>query len=126
MRAIALALLLITTAAAQTSDPHAIPAVDAALGPCTADFTINDDAGKPVYGSKITVRVAYGFMNSHRLDLELGTNIDGKGRFTGLPDRLKHGLFFEATEGDRTGNAFNDTSKTCKAQFTIVLRKAPK
>jgi hypothetical protein len=112
----------LTSAAAQQSpDPHSIPAVDAGLGPCSADFTINDTNGKPIYAAKVTVRVQYGHF--HRLDLEVGTNIDGKGRFTGLPQRLKNGLFFEASEGDRTGNAFDDPSKTCKAQFTVVLRK---
>jgi hypothetical protein len=126
MRALALALLLTTPVLAQTPDPHSVPVVDAALGPCSADFTINDEAGKPVYAAKISVRVSYGFMGAHRLDLEVGTNVDGKGRFTGLPDRLKGGLFFQAAEGERTGNAFDDPSKTCKAQFTVVLRKAPK
>jgi hypothetical protein len=58
-----------------------------------------------------------------KLDLEVGTNVDGKGRFTGLPNRVKNGLFFEASEGDRTGSAFDDVDKTCQAQFTIVLRK---
>jgi hypothetical protein len=50
--------------------------------------------------------------------------VDGKARVSGLPERLKKGLFFEASEGDRTGNAFDDPSKTCKAQFTITIRKS--
>jgi hypothetical protein len=62
-------------------------------------------------------------MSAHKLDLEVSTNVDGKARFTGLPDRGKRGLFFEANEGDRTGNAFDDSSKTCQAQFLITLRK---
>ena|SRR5579864_4345699 len=120
---ILLALLLISPALAQAPDPHSVPAVDAALGPCSADFTITDTDKKPVYNAKVRVRIAYGFLSAHKLDLEVGTNVDGKARFTGLPDRLKHGLFFEATEGDRTGNAFDDTSNTCKAQFAITIRK---
>jgi hypothetical protein len=118
-----LALLLIAPALAQAPDPHSVPAVDAALGPCSADFTITDSDKKPVYNAKVRVRIAYGFLSAHKLDLEVGTNVDGKARFIGLPDRLKHGLFFEATEGDRTGNAFDDTSNTCKAQFAITIRK---
>jgi hypothetical protein len=62
-------------------------------------------------------------MSTRKLDLEVSTNVDGKARFTGLPDRVKHGLFFEASEGDRTGDAFDDPSKTCQAQFSITLRK---
>ncbi len=120
---ILLALLLIAPALAKAPDPHSVPAVDAALGPCSADFTITYTDKKPVYNAKVRVRIAYGFLSAHKLDLEVGTNVDGKARFTGLPDRLKHGLFFEATEGDRTGNAFDDTSNTCKAQFAITIRK---
>src|SRR5215471_18956269 len=123
MKTLALTLLLTLAASAQTPDPHSIPAVDAAIGPCTADFTITDADNKPVYATKVKVRIAYGFMSVRKLDLEVGTNVDGKARFTGLPDRLKNGLYFEASEGDRTANAFDDPAKTCKAQFTLTVRK---
>jgi hypothetical protein len=122
MKILFLLLLLIPFAQSQTPDPHSVPAVDAALGPCSADFTITGSDNKPVYAAKIKVHIAYGFASLHKLDLEVGTNVDGKARFTGLPDRLKKGLFFEAAEGDRTGNAFDDTSKTCEAKFAITLR----
>ena len=123
MKTLLVALLLAIPALAQTPDPHSIPAVDAAIGPCSADFTINDADNKPVYAAKVKVRIAYGFMTVRKLDLEVGTNVDGKARFTGLPDRLKHGLYFEASEGDRTANAFDDPAKACQAQFTLTLRK---
>jgi hypothetical protein len=110
--------------AAQAPDPHSIPSVDAGLGECSADFTITDVENKPVYAAKVKVHIAYGFLSARKLDLEVGTNVDGKARVSGLPDRLKKGLFFEASEGDRTGNAFDDPSKTCKAQFTITIRKS--
>lgn len=116
-------LLFVAFAASQTPDPHSIPSVDAGLGTCSADFTISGTDNKPVYAAKVKVRVAYGFLSARKLDLEVGTNVDGKARFTGLPDHLKKGLFFEASEGDRTGNAFDDPEKTCKAQFAITLRK---
>ena len=123
-----LALSLVGWALSQTNptqppDPKSVPVLDGGIGPCTADFTVNDPAGAPVYAAKIRVHIAYGFMNARKLDLELGTNIDGKARFTGLPDRLKHGLYFHASEGDRTGEAFDDPANTCKAQFTITLQK---
>jgi hypothetical protein len=125
MRTLLALLVLIAPVLAQTPDPHSVPVVDAAIGPCTADFTISDTDKKPVYNAKVRVRIAYGFLSAHKMDLEVGTNIDGKARFTGLPDRLKHGLFFEATEGERTGSAFDDPSNTCKAQFAITVRKPP-
>jgi len=105
------------------ADPHSVPVVDGALGPCAVDFTVTDEAGSPVYLAKISVHIAYRFMSLHKLDLEVQTNIDGKARFTGLPDHLKRGLYFQASEGGRTGVAFDDPSVTCKPQLPIVLRK---
>jgi hypothetical protein len=123
MKTLLLALILSAPALAQNPDPRSIPVIDGAIGPCTADFTITDADNKPVYLAKIKVHIAYGFMSTRKLDLEVSTNIDGKARFTGLPDRVKRGLFFEASEGDRTGNAFDDPSKTCQAQLAVTLRK---
>jgi len=108
-----------------TPDPKSVPVVDGAIGTCSADFTVTDEAAAPVYAAKIKVHIAYGFMYARKLDLEVGTNADGKARFTGLPDRVKRGLFFEASESDRTAEAFDDPSTTCKTQFTVVLRKKP-
>ena len=79
-------------------DPKSIPVVDGAIGACSVDFTVTDEAAAPVYAAKIKVHIAYGFMYARKLDLEVGTNVDGKARFTGLPDRVKRGLFFEASE----------------------------
>ena len=123
MKQLLILLALLASIRAQTPDPHSIPSIDAGISTCAADFTITDTANKPVYAAKVKVHIAYGFASMHKLDLEVGTNVDGKARFTGLPNRIKNGLFFEASEGDRTGNAFDDVSKTCQAQFTIVLRK---
>jgi hypothetical protein len=106
-------------------DPKDVPVIDGGIGPCSVDFTITDEAGAPVYAAKIKVHIAYGFMYARKLDLEVGTNADGKARFTGLPDRVKHGLFFEASEGDRSADAFDDPATNCKAQFTLALRKKP-
>ena len=64
-------------------------------------------------------------MYARKLDLEVGTNSDGKARFTGFPERVKRGLYFEASEGDRKAEAFDDPATTCKAQFTVALRKKP-
>ena len=123
MKRIPILLLLLTAAVAQTPDPKSVPVIDGALGPCTADFTINSPDNKPIYLAKIKVHIAYGFLSAHKLDLEVSTNVDGKAKFTGLPSSVKRGLFFDASESDRTGNAFDDPANTCKAQFGITLRK---
>src|SRR5579863_1858337 len=123
MKTLLFALLLAAPCLAQTPDPHSIPAVDAGVGQCAADFTITDTDNRPIYAAKVKVHISYGFAGARKLDLEVGTNVDGKARFTTLPDRLKHGLFFEASQGERTGSAFDDVNKTCQAQFTITLRK---
>jgi len=104
-------------------DPHAVPVIDGGIGPCTADFIITDSGGAPVYAAKVRVHIAYGFWSVRKLDLELGTNIDGKACFVGLPDRIKHGLYFHASQGDNIGEAFDDPANTCKAQLTITLQK---
>ena len=119
------ALALSTAALAQTPDPKAVPVLDGAAGPCSADFTITNASGAPVYAAKVKVHIAYRFAGFHKLDLELSTNADGKARFTGLPERVKRGLYFEASESDRTAETFVDPSTTCKSQFTVILRKKP-
>jgi len=109
---------------AQTSaDPKSVPVIDGGIGPCSADFTITDAAGAPIYAATIRVHIAYRFLNAHKLDLEVGTNAAGKARFTGLPEKTKQGLFFHASEGGREGSAFDDPAKTCKAELTIALER---
>jgi hypothetical protein len=98
-----------------------VPVIDGGIGPCTADFTITDNAGAPIYYADIKVHIAYGIFGAHKLDLDVGTNINGKARFTGLPSKTKQGLFFQASKDRRTGSAFDDTAKTCNAQFTVQL-----
>jgi hypothetical protein len=100
-----------------------VPVIDGGIGPCTADFTITGADGKPLYDAKIRVHIAYRFLNAHKLDLEVGTNVDGKARFTGLPDKIKHGVYFYASQGDLQAEAFDDTTNNCKAAFALALRK---
>jgi hypothetical protein len=109
----------------KTAPVKAVPVMDGGAGPCTADITVTDAAGAPVYAAKVNVHIAYGFMNVRKLDLEAGTNADGKLRFIGLPERIKHGIYFRASEGDRSGEAFDDPANTCQAHFTITLQKKP-
>jgi hypothetical protein len=122
--AVALSVSTITFSQSTAApDPHSIPAIDGAAGPCSADFTVTDSAGAPLYLAKIKVHIAYGFGSFHKLDLEVSTNVDGKAHFTGIPDRMKRGLYFHASQGDLQGEVFDDPANTCKAQFTLALQK---
>jgi hypothetical protein len=121
-----LAILFMPILPAQNAppvDPKTISVIDGGIGPCSADFTVNDTAGAPVYDAKIRVHIAYGLMNLHKLDLEVGTNVAGKARVTGLPGKSKQGLFFRASQSGSEGSAFDDPAKTCNAQLTITLEK---
>jgi hypothetical protein len=130
MSAIVLALAIFSqtipfSQATPPVDPKSIPTIDAGLGSCSADFTVTDEANAPLYNAQLRVHIAYGFMGFHKLDLQAGTNADGKARFIGLPENPRQPLFFRASQGDKEGSAFDDPTQTCKTQFTIVLRKKP-
>jgi hypothetical protein len=73
------------TATPAAPDPHAIPVIDGGIGPCSADFTITDSAGAPVYAAKVKVHIAYGFLSARKLDLEAGTNADGRLALSAFP-----------------------------------------
>ena len=123
LRALLFSLSVTASLSAQSADPKSIPVIDGGIGPCTADFTITDSSNIPIYNAKIKVHIAYGTLSIRKLDLEVSTNADGKGRFTGLPNKLKRGLFFEASQADLQAEAFDDPSKNCTAQFTLALQK---
>jgi hypothetical protein len=110
-------------AADNSADPHSVPAVNADLGSCSMEFTVKDKSGKPVYAAKVRVHIAYGFVSAHKLDLEVGTNIDGKARFEGLPSKVKRPLRYEAFEGDRQGMAVYDPADNCKAEKEMLIEK---
>jgi len=109
--------------ATEKPGPHDVPSIDAEAGPCTADMTVSDADGKPVYAATIRVHIAYGFMGMRKMDLEVGTNVDGKARFVGLPDKLNKTLYFQASKGNSKGAAFDNPAKHCHSQHSIVLEK---
>src|SRR5262245_35232793 len=89
-----IALLLALTAAfaqapAPPSTPPELPVLNARLGGCTAEFVVKNAEGAPVYLAIVHVNVRYGPMNLKRMDLEVGTNSEGKARIKGLPDKAK-------------------------------------
>jgi hypothetical protein len=103
--------------------PAAIPVVNAEMGPCSVEFTVTDPNYKPVRDAKVSVRISYGFMGVRRLDLEASTNVDGKARFVGLPNNLKHALYFYAEQGKLRGTAVNDAGLKCNATHILTMRE---
>jgi hypothetical protein len=100
--------------------------MDGGAGPCSVELTVTGADGKPVYAAKIKVHIAYGFGGMRRLDLEAGTNSDGKVKFSGLPVRVhRPPLEFQASKAELVGVATYDPSAECNAKQGIAL-SAPK
>jgi hypothetical protein len=102
-----------TAFAADAPNPHEVPSIDGGLGPCSIEFTVKDAANTPLYNAKIRVHIATGVLGIKKTDLEVGTNVDGKGKFTGLPDKTKFPLEFNAQQGDLAGTSTFTPSKGC-------------
>jgi len=95
-------VLLAFLASSQAPAPGAppeIPVLNARLGGCSAEFLVKDAVGLPVYLALVHVNVRYGPLNVKRMDIEVGTNSDGKAQIKGLPDKAKPAR----REGERGG-----------------------
>jgi hypothetical protein len=100
--------------------------MDGGAGPCSLELTIHDVDAKPVYAATVKVHVAYGFGGVRKLDLEAGTNADGKVKFTGLPARVhRPPLEFHISKDKLQGLATYDPSSECDAKrgVTVTNRK---
>jgi DNA-binding beta-propeller fold protein YncE len=95
--------------------------ISARLGPCSADFTVTDAAGVPVYAATVHVRIRYGLMSLKRMDLEVGTNSDGKARVEGLPEKAKP-LTYDVKKGDLTATINQDVSTNCQGTYPVILK----
>ena len=101
-----------------------IPIMDGGAGPCSVEFTVLGRDGKPVYAATVKVHIAYGFAGAHKLDLEAGTNSDGKLKFIGLPARVhRPPLEFHASKDSIEGLATYDPAAECQAKHDITLDK---
>lgn len=104
-----------------TSNPE-VTVLDAKLGgDCSADFTVKDADGKPVYAASVHVRVHYGFWNIKRADLEVGTNSDGRARLEHLPNKAKP-LLYEITKDGKTASAQQNVSERCHGAYEVSLK----
>ena len=98
-----------------------LAAISARLGNCSADFTVTDASGAPVYAATVHVRIRYGFMSVKRMDLEVGTGSDGKARVEGLPERAKP-LVYDVTKDNLKAMVEQDLSTTCRGTYPVTLK----
>ena len=114
-----LTLLLVTCILPASSTE--VPSVNAGLGSCSADFTVEDSSHKPLYDAKIDITIRYGFMSLRKTELEVGTNSDGKARVQGLPTSVKKPLQFRIRHGQQSKTIEYDPAVRCHADYTIPL-----
>ncbi len=120
-------LTLVSCSFAQTQkkpEPAKVPVteISADLGPCSADFRVTDMAGNGLYDAKITTTIRYGFLSKHRLDLQAGTNSNGRARFVKLPQELKKPMEFRVTNGTDTVTRSFDPGTDCHAEYDVPLK----
>ena len=124
---------LLATAQSQTSEnpPSAnpgskanAPVIDGGAGPCSLELTVLGADDKPVYNATVKVHITYGFGGFHHLDLQAGTNSDGKVKFTGLPSRVhRPPLEFDAAKDQLEGSVNFDPAAECHAKHELKLEK---
>src|ERR1700722_3544629 len=102
--------------------PQPIPVMDGEAGACTLALTITTGRGIPVYAAIIRVHLAYGFAGIRKLDLQAGTNWEGKVRFVGLPSKIRGApVEFRATKDQLAGIALFDPQLECQGRHDILI-----
>jgi len=118
-------LMPLLVLAALVQEPAApkpeLSVISAKLGTCSADFTVKDADGKPVYAAMVHVRIRYGFLGVKRMDLEVGTNSEGKARVEGLPVD-KRPLIYDVSKSDKKATANQDLTTNCRAMYDLSLK----
>jgi hypothetical protein len=104
------------------AQPPAPVVLNAGLGGCSAEFTVTGADGQPAYAAVIRTRIKYGFMSMKRMDLELSTGSDGKGKFQGLPAKGK-AIEYTLLKGPEKGSVTHDLSAQCNATFAVALKQ---
>ena len=111
----------------QSNASQKVPEISGNLGGCSVEVRVIDSAGKPVYGAQVSVHMRYGFGGFHRLDLQIGTNSDGRARFVCLTERARMPLSFYADYHGRETVVPVDLRQNChqKQDATIPDKPAP-
>lgn len=117
-------LLLSVVAFAQKPAQPANPVteISADMGSCSAEFHVTDMAGNGIYNVKIHTLIRYGFMSKRKLELDAGTNSDGRARFVKLPDDPKKPIEFTITNGVDSATRSYDPATDCHANYDVPLK----
>ena len=101
-----------------------IPVIDGGVGPCSLDLTVLGADSKPLYNATVKVHITYGFGGFHHLDLQAGTNSDGKVKFTGIPAKVHNPpLEFDATQDQLEGSVNYDPASECHGKHEVKVEK---
>ncbi len=108
----------------EQADP--VPVVDAGRGTCSVDFRVTDSNQKPIFNATIFVKIKYGFPGLRRLELEVGTNADGRARVTGLSSETrKEPLTFHVSYGEAFKTVLHYPAADCDKHFDVTLQTNP-
>ena len=121
-----LTTVLVLAASILSQQPAGAPTPEmavlkAGLGDCSADFTVKDVEGAPVYGATVSVNVRYGFMSLRRADLEVGTNASGRARIEGLPAKAKP-LTYDIRKDGKGAIVQQDVTTLCRGVYEVSLK----
>jgi hypothetical protein len=120
---VALFLLFTGPALAQSQPPSKpeVPAVNAGVGACSADFLVRDASGAPLYNAQVGLTVHYGFLGLRKTEVQVGTNGDGRARVTGLPAKTKKPLAFTVRYKHWVKPVADEPAANCHARFDVRL-----
>jgi len=100
----------------------AVPMLDGAIGPCSAEFHVVGGDNKPLYLVQVHTLIKYGAFGIKKLDLQISTNADGKAKFTGLPDVNKRPIFFDLKQGQKVAQRAFEPGTDCHPVFEVILQ----
>ena len=104
------------------SPASTVPVLDGGIGPCSAEFHVTGADSKPIYNAQVHTLIKYGAFGIRKLDLQGSTNVDGKIKFTGLPDVNKRPVFFDLKSGTKTGQRAFEPGLDCHPVFEVILQ----
>src|SRR6516164_1669971 len=119
---VAVAVLALVSSQAASSKSEDVTLMKANLGgSCSADFTVKDADGKPVYAASVHVLIRYGFAGVKHADLEVGTSSEGKARIEGMPNKARP-MTYDIKKDDKKTEVTQDVADMCRATFEVALK----